>query len=188
MIQYIDVLPTFIEAAGGNPLDFDFDGKSFLRVLNGETDTHHEYSFGVQTSKGIYSGPEPDGYGIRTARDKRYRFVWNLNWEQKFSNTVIARMEAYHSWKAKGEQGDAFAMERFEHYQSRPEYELYDLQADPYELENLADNPEYQKIQERLKAQVVAWMKQQSDHGKLTEFDALSRKGVHDTRPSTSSP
>jgi len=55
-------------------------------------------------------------------------------------------------------------------------------------LENLADNPEYQKIQERLKAQVVAWMKQQSDHGKLTEFDALSRKGVHDTRPSTSSP
>lgn len=188
MIQYIDVLPTFIEAAGGNPLDFDFDGKSFLRVLKGETDTHHEYSFGVQTSKGIYSGPEPDGYGIRTARDKRYRFVWNLNWEQKFSNTVIARMEAYHSWRAKGEQGDAFAMERFEHYQSRPEYELYDLQADPYELQNLADNPEYQKVQERLKAQVVAWMKQQGDQGKLTEFDALSRKGVHDTRPSTSSP
>ena len=79
-------------------------------------------------------------------------------------------------------------MERFEHYQSRPEYELYDLQADPYELENLADNPEYQKIQERLKAQVVAWMKQQSDQGKPTEFDALSRKGVHDTRPSNQSP
>ena len=188
MIQYIDVLPTFIEAAGGNPLDFDFDGKSFLRVLKGETDNHHEYSFGVQTSKGIYSGPEPDGYGIRTARDKRYRFVWNLNWEQKFSNTVIARMDAYHSWKAKGEQGDAFAMERFEHYQRRPEYELYDLQADPYELENLADSPDYQKIQERLKAQVVAWMKQQSDQGKLTEFDALSRKGVHDTRPSNVKP
>ncbi len=188
MIQYIDVLPTFIEAAGGDPTDFDFDGRSFLGVLKGQSDTHHAYSFGVQTSKGIYSGPEPDGYGIRTVRSERYRLVWNLNWDQAFSNTVITRMDAYQSWKTKGEQGDDFAMERYNFYQRRPEFELYDLEEDPYELENLAGKAQVRSIQEDLKAQLVAWMKQQKDQGKQTEFDALSRKGEHDTRPPTASP
>ncbi|MDA7641012.1 sulfatase [Opitutaceae bacterium] len=188
MIQYIDVLPTFIEAAGGEPTSFDFDGRSFLDVLKGEADSHRNYTFGVQTSKGIYSGPEPEGYAIRTVRDERYRLVWNLNWDRKFSNTVVTRMEAYHSWKTKGEQGDAFALQRFEHYQRRPEFELYDLQNDPYEIENLAGKPVYGPTQVRLKEQLVAWMKQQGDQGKRTEFDALSRKGVHDTKPPSSSP
>ena len=183
MIQYIDVLPTFIEAAGGDPTTFDFDGQSFLPVLNGNKKSHRDYVFGIQTSKGIYSGPEPNGYGIRTVRDERYRLVWNLNWEDRFQNTVVTRMETYKSWKAKGVQGDAFAQERYDHYQKRPEFELYDLRSDPYEITNIVSDPKNSTIQTRLTKELEAWMHQQGDLGKATELDAVNRKGVHNTKP-----
>jgi len=76
----------------------------------------------------------------------------------------------------------------FEHYQSRPEFGLNDLQQDPYEIENLVGKPDYGAMQVRLKEQLVAWMKQRGDLGNWTEFDALSRKGVHDTKPPSSNP
>lgn len=176
MIQYVDVLPTFIEIAGGDPSTFGFDGRSFLPVLKGKATKHSGYSFGVQTSKGIYSGPEPNGYGIRTVRDHQYRLIWNLNWEDSFKNTVVARMDFYKSWRAKADAGDAFAEERYAHYQRRPEFELYDLENDPYELVNRADDPKLKSMQARLFVELENWMKQQGDLGKATELDAENRK------------
>jgi N-sulfoglucosamine sulfohydrolase len=176
MIQYVDVLPTFVEIAGGDPESFDFDGRSFLDVLKEETHRHRDYTFGIQTSKGIYSGPEPNGYGIRTVRDQRYRLIWNLNWEDRFRNTVVARMPSYKSWKVKADTGDKFAETRYEHYQKRPEFELYDLKEDPYELENLAEEPRLQPVRVRLMSELKAWMEQQGDLGKATELDAVNRK------------
>ncbi len=174
LISYVDVLPTFIELAGGNPEGPGFDGSSFLKVLLGETDRHHPYVFGVQTSRGIYSGPE--AYGIRTVRDDRYRLIWNLNWQNEFSNTVIKGQDYYQSWKEKGDAGDPYAAWRYRWYQNRPEYELYDLAVDPFELHNLAEILEYQNVFARLLPELTAWMRSQKDEGTATEAAALSRQ------------
>ncbi len=174
MVQYVDILPTFIELAGGNPLEFDFDGKSFSGVLRGETLEHNDYVYGVQTSRGIYSGPE--AYGIRAVRDRRYRLIWNLNYESEFQNTVTEGFAPYLSWVRKGEAGDAFAREQANRYRKRPEYELYDLQNDPFEMRNLAGDPGLSGIERRLRARLVAWMEQQGDQGKATEAAAKQRQ------------
>ena len=92
-------------------------------------------------------------------------------------------METYKSWKTKGEQGDAFAQERYDHYQKRPEFELYDLRSDPYEITNIASDPKNSAIQARLSQELKTWMLQQGDLGKITELDAVNRKGVHNTKP-----
>jgi uncharacterized sulfatase len=174
MIQYIDILPTLIEAAGGNPMTHDFDGRSLLPVLRGERSKHRDFVFGIQTSKGIGGGP--DAYGIRTVRDDRYRLIWNLNWQEKFSNGVTRRFPTYQSWKVAADAGDSFAQEQWLRYQQRPELELYDLQGDPYEMKNLANDPREQPRIKSMRRELAAWMKQQGDKGDLTERAALERK------------
>ena len=57
-MQYVDVLPTLVELSGGVPGDLDIDGKSFAPVLRGDRTTHSDYVFGLQTTRGIYSGSE----------------------------------------------------------------------------------------------------------------------------------
>ena len=53
---------------------------------------------------------------------------------------------------------------RAEFYGSqRPEEELYDLEADPHEQENLADDPEYADRLESLRETVDEWMESTDD-------------------------
>ena len=47
--------------------------------------------------------------------------------------------------------------------------ELYDLDADPWELTNLADDPAHAKTLARLRADLDAWMDDQGDEGLATE-------------------
>jgi hypothetical protein len=45
----------------------------------------------------------------------------------------------------------------------RPGEELYDVQADPYELNNLAGNPEYNTILERMHTLLIEWQEKTGD-------------------------
>ena len=173
MVQYVDVPPTLYELAGGEPAGLAVDGKSFVDVLRGVRSVHSEYVFGIQTTRGIYSGSE--AYGIRTVLDKRYRLIWNLNWESDFRNLVTEGFAPYLSWVQLGGR-DTFAREQSLRYRKRPEYELYDLDGDPYEMHNLAGEPRTSKTLARLRARLEEWMARQADQGKEMEAAAKSRQ------------
>ncbi len=71
------------------------------------------------------------------------------------------------------------ARELFERYQHRPEFEFFDLDADPYELVNLADTPEHGERIEGMLGPLRAWMEDQGDLGLQTEVEAPQ----HQSRP-----
>ena len=50
-----------------------------------------------------------------------------------------------------------------EAYLHRPTFELYDLENDPHEVNNLADDPQYAKVLEELKAKLKAFQKRTKD-------------------------
>ena len=54
--------------------------------------------------------------------------------------------------------------------------ELYDMRADPYEWNNLADDAAHAKVKEELKAKLQAWMASQGDRGQETELKARERQ------------
>ena len=54
IVEYTDVTPTFVDAAGGTPAVLD--GKSFLPVLRGDTQEHKDYTYGLMTTRGIIRG------------------------------------------------------------------------------------------------------------------------------------
>jgi N-sulfoglucosamine sulfohydrolase len=52
-------------------------------------------------------------------------------------------------------------------YHQRAAEELYDLNADPNELKNLAGDARHQARLSTLRAEVEAWMKEQGDLGRI---------------------
>ncbi len=172
MVEYVDVTPTFIDAAGGKPVA-GLDGKSFLPVLRGETQTHKQHVFGIMTTRGINSGP--DAFAIRSVRDARYKLILNLNHKTKFTNACTVS-PAFQSMIAKAAAGDAMAKRLVHAYQHRPQVELFDLKTDPLEMKNLAGQSDLKKVEARLQATLAAWMKAQGDEGVATELKAKERQ------------
>jgi len=167
------VTPTFIDAAGGQPVA-PVDGRSFLPVLLGKADRHKEQVFGIMTTRGIINGT--DAYAIRSVREERYKLIWNLHHQSKFTN-ACTQMPLFQSMVAKASKGDAMAQRLVNAYHHRPEIELYDLKKDPLEMNNLAGQTGSAVHIKRLRGKLEAWMKAQGDQGAETELNARERQG-----------
>lgn len=170
MIEYVDILPTFIQAAGGTP-DANLDGKSLLPTFEGAT-THKKYVFGEMTTRGIIAGSEH--FGIRSVRSETHKYIWNFTPEVPFQNAATKSAE-FQSWQALAELGDARAAELVGRYTTRPAIELYDVAADPLEMNNLADDPSYEGIKKELRSELDRWMLACGDRGQATEMAATER-------------
>jgi N-sulfoglucosamine sulfohydrolase len=173
MVEYVDVTPTFIDAASGKAVN-GLDGKSFLPVLRGETQTHKQHVFGIMTTRGIINGT--DAFAIRSVRGMRYKLILNLNHESKFTN-ACTKSPAFKSMVAKAATGDATAKRLVHNYHHRPAVELFDLKTDPLEMSNLAGQTDLKKVQINLRAKLEAWMKAQGDEGVVTELKSKERQG-----------
>ena len=175
MIEYVDVVPTFVDAAGGMPSSA-LEGKSYLGVLLGKTKKHKKYVYGLQTTRGIIDGS--DHFGIRQVRSRQFKYIINLTPETRFQNIVVTRNPIYASWRKKAEI-DADAAEKVRRYENRPAEELYDIFKDPYEWNNLAGDPKYARTKKLLQEKLYVWMAQQGDKGQATEMEAFEHQGKH---------
>ena len=170
--QYCDILPTLIDAAGGE-VPSNIDGKSLLPLIKGEAVTHRDNAYFTYTS-----GPEGPPFVSRAVTDGRYKLMWNKTPDNLFAVRTINgfdygyvdKMEDRHvrmiylSWldAAKSNLEAEKAIQRF---RKHPEFQLYDLSEDPWERNNLAENPEYAVQLQELKASISGWMEVQGDDG-----------------------
>ena len=145
------------------------DGNSFVEVVQGKTHDHNQYVFGVHTTRGIILGTE--SYPVRSVRSERYKLIRNLNHELEFQNVLTAGDgSSYWSSWVRDAAHDATAAKLVGRYIKRPAIEFYDLDRDPFELNNLADNPTYRKEIRKMDGVLKSWMKQQGDLGHETEM------------------
>lgn len=174
-ISYVDVLPTLVDLAGGKPIT-GLDGRSFRDVLEGKTDSHNTVAYGVHTQMGAIGSPA-DGYAVRSIKIGQYKYIMNFNHRAEFTNALTKndREHYWDSWLEKA-KSDAAAAKLVQRYIRRPEEELYDLQVDPLELNNLATSKKYAPIIKRLKDHLLEWMKSQGDKGQETELEAAKAK------------
>lgn len=171
IVEYVDVVPTFVDIAGGKPAS-PMDGKSFKEVLTGEKTAHKQYTFSLQTTRGIYAGSPY--YGIRSVADEQYRYIVNLTPEATFKNTET-NSALFKEWKrlaATNEHAKCVT----EKYQHRPGIELYDVKADPYCMNNLAADEAYADVIARMDKELKAWMAYCGDKGQKTEMQALEHQ------------
>ena len=170
LVEYVDILPTFLEAAGVEEPD-TLEGESLLPLLRGERNEHKTFVFAMQTSRGIHDGPEH--FGRRSVRSARYKPIRNLNGDVPFQG-ALTRQPFFGEWEtAAGSDPDVAALVR--KVRRPPEWELYDTRVDPYEQRNLAGQEDLSEVRDRLAEELAAWMESQGDRGLATEMEALTR-------------
>jgi N-sulfoglucosamine sulfohydrolase len=171
--QYEDVTPTLIDIAGGKAIKA-LDGKSFLPVLSGKRSTHRDYAFGIHNNI-----PEGPPYPIRDIRDTKYKLLLNLSPERKYHIKYMmnpAKKDSYWNDWLQVAQTSADAKKLTDRIVQRPAVEFYDLQKDPYELHNLANDPAYHKLVKKYSDKLKAWMQQQGDKGAETDINYKKQK------------
>jgi uncharacterized sulfatase len=178
MCEYVDVTPTLVDIAGGNTPK-NIDGKSFLNVIKGKAKSFKEYTYSAHTTRGIIQGSEY--YGIRSVRSAKFSYTMNLSPEAEFKNVATTDRDAiWKSWLESAET-DEFARQQLWKYQHRPAEEFYDIVNDPFQMNNLINDPQYAKDIKMLRSKLLAWMKQQGDEGQATEMKALERQPKRNT-------
>lgn len=174
LTSFIDVLPTFIEIAGGKSNSAQFDGKSFIDNLKGNNSEIHEYIYGTHTNRGIISGGT---YPTRSIRTGDYQFIMNLR-SDTISTNLLTHGNSYDlsqstpvfkSWQTLGAENSKI-LERANFLNKRPSEELYYVKKDSFELENLATDPRYSEIRDKLKGELIEWMASQGDLGVESEM------------------
>ena len=170
MISHIDFLPTLIDVAGGEPPE-DLDGRSFKDVLCGQRVTFRDKIYGTHTRDG-----NMNVFPQRCVRNNRYKYILNLmpenTWTTHFTQVKgipESHAEVWNSWveQAKHDSKTAQLVYLTQHH---PVEELYDVHADPYELNNLAFEVASRSILENMRADVRRWMQSQGDKGDI-EYD-----------------
>lgn len=177
MVNYVDIVPTILDLLGGAPGQYDFDGRSFKDVLLGTSNTHNRYAFGVHTQTHAIGAPET-GYPVRSVRNERFKYIINENSPVMFSDHIVVAdpEKFFFSWRDAADKGNENAKKLVDKYLFRRREELYDLQQDPWELNNLIDASQYSQTQIELKAELSRWMVQQGDQGYETELELIRKR------------
>lgn len=167
LMHYEDVLPTLIAAAGGTPPE-NLDGRSFLPVLTGAKTEHREFVFGVHNNV-----PEGRPYPIRSICSRDYKLILNLLPQQPYHEKHVMDIDRENYWKATAAAAarDPAVARPLERYLKRLPVELYAVNKDPWELENLADRPELAAIRRGLEEKLRVWMQEQGDTGAALDVE-----------------
>jgi arylsulfatase A-like enzyme len=155
LISTIDLLPTFIDLAGGSVPD-DIDGISFRELLAGQNLQHRDAIYATHTGDGKMNRTP-----MRCIRTARHKYILNLLPQQKFHTHIDAGADedGLYYWKSweKFAQTDARAAQVIHRYHHRPAEELYDLHDDPFERRNLATHPAHQQVLTDLRDRLKQW-------------------------------
>ena len=152
----LDLLPTVLAAVGA-PAPSNLAGRSLLPLLRGKEVPWRTHVFGVT------AGSAPSlYYPQQSVRDRRYKLILS-----PLRGRVNLRALAYLNQKnthfiAGTTQLEIDASEptvsaAYARYLNPPEMELYDLENDPHEWNNLADDPKFATIQEALLKVIRQW-------------------------------
>ena len=110
---------------------------------------------------------------IRSVRTKRYKYIRNFTWDRPYLGSSSYKRIHYPltvllpELHRQNQLTDAQA--RFL-AKTKPKEELYDVQRDPFELENLADKPELEAVRNELAAALEQWQQDTKDLGALPEM------------------
>ena len=168
LVSNVDVLPTLLDTAGV-PVPEGVQGRSFLPLLRREPQEVRDAIFAEKTFHTYY---DP----MRCVRTERFKYI--RSFESSFLVEVPGDVQ----------QGAIFRTHVGRYSTDRSSLvELYDLQADPLERNNLASEAAFRKVERALEKQLWRWMEDTDDpllHGPVASpayRRALERRPLPDT-------
>lgn len=144
MVSNVDYLPTILEAVGV-PIPKNVQGRSFAPLLDAREYAPRTEIFAEMTYHD-YFDPR------RCIRTPTHKLIANFS-------TAYFFMDPSQTWRP----ATITAHPEEPAWAYHPHIELYDLQADPLEFNNLAESPEHADLRDELASRLLAWMEDTHD-------------------------
>lgn len=156
MLSYVDITPTILDYCGLEVEPDQFHGRSFIETLDGGTagwdEIYASHTFHEIT---MY-------YPMRVVRNRKHKLIWNIAHGMSFP--FASDLWESKTWQATRERGlSHYGQRPVADYLQRPEFELYDIETDPGEVNNLAVDPDMQTVLSDLKARLKTFQKRTDD-------------------------
>jgi arylsulfatase A-like enzyme len=157
LVSSIDIAPTLLDLAG-LPRANTFQGKSIVPLLKDPAGPPvREYLFAE------HNWHDFDDHG-RAVRSERFKYIRNYYTEVPGTPPADAvRSLTFQAMRQLRDQKKLTPEQMNSFVKPRPAEELYDTEADPHELRNLATDPKYAEVRDRMRAVLAAWEKETSD-------------------------
>jgi N-sulfoglucosamine sulfohydrolase len=159
LVTTLDLFPTFCEIAGVT-IPKSLPGQSLKTIVYGGSPKWRKFLF---TEFHVHSNHNP--WPQRTVRGARYKLIYNplagamnpgyaFTMGRKFFKTPEAELLEFASKQVQV---------AYKVMKQPPKYELYDLETDPFEFKNLAEDLAHAETLGRLKAELTSWQKRTGD-------------------------
>ncbi len=169
VVSFVDIAPTVLNLAGLE-VPKHFQGRAFLGEKPGDAP---KYAFGFRDRMDERLDL------VRTAMDGRYHYMRNFLPKLPYAQHIDSQyafqplMPIWH----KAYNDNSLNTVQSKWFEDKPAEELYDLHSDTQEINNLAADPNYKKVLERMRAATIQWMTDTLDTGVLTEVGMTALAG-----------
>lgn len=156
MVSWVDVAPTVLDWTGAKGPAYPLQGRSFLKTLDDDSagwdEVYASHQFHEIT---MY-------YPMRMVRTRRYKYILNLAapLPYPFAQDLYDGATWQAAVKRKPTQ---FGNRTMEAVLQHPREELFDLERDPDELHNLADDPAKAETLKDLRKKLRDWQERTKD-------------------------
>jgi N-sulfoglucosamine sulfohydrolase len=157
MVSWTDLAPTILDFAGARLQDPCFHGRSFRNIIEEHTPSGWGEVYASHTFHEIQMY-----YPMRVVRGRRFKLIWNLAYRLEFPLARDLRLSS--TWQSVLRTGaKTLGKQRVQDLLWRPEYELYDLQEDPDEIRNLAQDSGFSKVLQEFKTKLQGFQSRTMD-------------------------
>lgn len=151
LVSLVDLTATWLDAAGVSPPS-PLESRSLLPLLTGEASSVRDVVF---AERNWHDNWDP----MRCVVGPRYKLIQNYRPEVGYLPSLdIVESASYQEIERLMEEGALPEELAFYTADTRPRVEFYDLQEDPGEWNNLAENPDYQDLIEEHQRMLSDWM------------------------------
>ncbi|MDX1636353.1 MAG: sulfatase-like hydrolase/transferase [Balneolaceae bacterium] len=168
LVSFVDFPKTLLSIAGIEPPEY-MHGNAFL---GGFEEEPRDYVY-------TYRGRMDERFDlVRAVRDKEYLYVRNFMPHRIYGQHLAylwraPSMQSWHSAYLEGNVNET--QQRF--FRTKPAEELYHIASDPYNVNNLAEDPQHREVLERMRKAGTEWRRQMNDLGFIPEETIDSLRG-----------
>ncbi len=142
LVSMVDFAPTLLSLAGIKVPEH-MQGGAFLGKQTAESRDYVYHLRGRMDERYDFS---------RAVRDKQFKYIRNYNPHRIYGQFLqyLWKMPTTTSWQAQYKAGKCEGPQKF-FWEPKPAEELYDTKADPWEVKNLANDPKYAEVLNRMR-------------------------------------
>ncbi len=151
LVSTIDLMPTLLGMAGVPPPG-ELPGRTLVSLLEGKSVEWRKHLFAE-----FHLHSAHNYYPQRSVRDARFKLIHNLmagEINPGYEFTLKRFFKGVEEAILVAGEPVRGAYDRMRH---PPEFELYDLENDPHEFENLAEDSDHAEVLRRLKKRLLQW-------------------------------